>query len=125
MLFRSQPNAGDKANAVLSGTITAVGPTAPFAFRGPMNLVIWASLVTTLTTTAASLNYSVASAVGLAAVELGTLHGADVTLVRLACCGAQGEQAVRDQEQPFTLGVCGLHLGRARDRCDRAITSSR
>jgi hypothetical protein len=61
------PPAGDQANAVLSGQITGVGPTAPFAFRGPMNLAIWASLVTALTTTAASLSASVGSGSGLAA----------------------------------------------------------
>lgn len=61
------PNAGDQANAVLSGVIAAVGPGDPFAFRGPMNLAIWASFVTTLTTTANSLSASVASAGALAA----------------------------------------------------------
>jgi hypothetical protein len=60
------PAPGDQANAVLYGTITGVGPTAPFAFRGPMNLALWDSINTALTTTAASLNISVASATGLA-----------------------------------------------------------
>lgn len=61
------PNLGDQANAVLSGVITAIGPTAPFAFRGPMNLAMWASSVTALTTTAGSLAATVGSATGLAA----------------------------------------------------------
>lgn len=61
------PPAGDQANAVLSGTFSAVGPSQPFAFRGPMNLAIWASVTTALTTAAASLAATVASATGLAA----------------------------------------------------------
>ena len=60
------PNLGDQANAVLSGTITAVGPTPAFAFRGPMNLALWDSTITTLTTTLGSLAASVASATGIA-----------------------------------------------------------
>lgn len=60
------PNLGDQANAVLSGAFTAVGPSAPFAFRGPMNLALFASINTTLTTTKGSLAASVASATGLA-----------------------------------------------------------
>jgi hypothetical protein len=59
------PNSGDQANAVASGQITAIGPRAPFAFRGPMNLVIWASINQTLTTTAASLAASVGSITGI------------------------------------------------------------
>ena len=50
-----QPPLGDQANAVLSGSLSAVGPGAPFAFRGPMNLLIWAAFATALTTTASSL----------------------------------------------------------------------
>jgi hypothetical protein len=61
------PNLGDQCNAFIGGQITAVGPTAPFAFRGPLNLAIWASVNTTLTTTKGSLAASVASATGLAA----------------------------------------------------------
>lgn len=60
------PPAGDQANAVVSGVIGAVGPTQPFAFRGPMNLAAWAAVSTALTTTAGSLNASVASATGIA-----------------------------------------------------------
>lgn len=62
-----KPPAGDQANAVLSGQFTAVGPSAPFAFRGPMNVSIWASYNTALTTTAGSLNASVAVAGAIAA----------------------------------------------------------
>lgn len=61
------PPKGDQANAVLSGQISAIGPQAPFAFRGPMNLDIWASINTTLTTTKGSLTATVASGTGLAA----------------------------------------------------------
>jgi len=60
------PPAGDVANAVVQGTITAVGPTNPFAFYGPFNAAAWASINTTLTTTAGSGNFSVASGTGLA-----------------------------------------------------------
>jgi hypothetical protein len=61
-----QPNLGDQANAVLSGSLSAVGPSAPFAFRGPMNLSIWADVATSLATTAGSLTATVGSATGLA-----------------------------------------------------------
>lgn len=61
------PNLGDQANAVLMGIITAVGPTAPFAFRGPMNLAIWCSVTTTLTPTPGSLTAAIASSTGIAA----------------------------------------------------------
>lgn len=44
------PPSGDAANAVLSGSFVAVGPSAPFAFRGPMDMSIYASYNTTLTT---------------------------------------------------------------------------
>ena len=86
------PPAGDQANAVLSGQITAIGPQRPFAFRGPMNLAIYASINTTLTTTALSTAATVTSATGLAAgmainsvnVPKGTtgsvLSGTNVTL---------------------------------------------
>lgn len=62
-----KPPAGDQANAVLSGSFAAVGPSAPFAFRGPMNVSIWASYNTALTTTAGSLNATVAVAGAIAA----------------------------------------------------------
>src|ERR1700688_1013929 len=90
------PPAGDNATAVLSGTITGVGPGAPFEFRGPMNLLLWASITTALTTTANSLAATVASATGLAAGNainsvnvprgstIGALGGANVTLALAA-----------------------------------------
>ena len=86
------PPTGDQANAVLSGIIPAVGPTLPFAFRGPMNLVLWASINTALTTIAGSKAATVASATGLAAGDAinsvnapagataGVLSGTNVTL---------------------------------------------
>ena len=61
------PSLADKASAVLSGQITAIGPSAPFAFRGPMNLSLYASINTSLTTTKGSLAPVVGSATGLAA----------------------------------------------------------
>jgi hypothetical protein len=87
-----QPNAGDQANAVLSGVISAVGPTAPFAFRGPMNVAIWDSINTSLTTTVGSLTATVGSAAGLAAgnaidsvnlprgTTIGSIAGTGITL---------------------------------------------
>lgn len=60
------PNKGDQANAVVSGTLGAIGPGDAFAFRGPMNFSLWASYNTALTTTAGSLNASVASAGAIA-----------------------------------------------------------
>lgn len=86
------PPSGDQANAVISGTIAAVKPHKPFAFRGPMNIFIWAAINTALTTTAGSLAASVASATGLAAgnaiksanvpkgTTIGALVGTAVTL---------------------------------------------
>lgn len=86
------PNSGDQANAVVSGQITAIGPQPPFAFRGPMNLEIYASINTTLTTTTGSLSSTVASATGLAVgtainstnvppgTTIGVLSGTTVTL---------------------------------------------
>lgn len=86
------PPAGDQASAVLSGQITAVGPTAPFAFRGPANLALFASVNSALTTTAGSLAATVASATGLApgsainsinvppGATVGALSGTNVTL---------------------------------------------
>lgn len=86
------PNLDDQANAVVSGVFSAVGPGKPFAFRGPINLAIWASIATALTTTAASLSASVGSATGLAAgnsissinvppgTTIGVLSGTTATL---------------------------------------------
>jgi hypothetical protein len=78
------PPAGDQANAVLSGVFTAVGASAPFAFRGPMNVEIVAELTDALTTTAGSLAATVASgsslavgdAIGSTLVPYGTTIGA-------------------------------------------------
>ena len=86
------PAAGDQATAVLSGKFTAVGPSQPFAFRGPMDVSIYASINTSLTTTKGSTAATVASATGLAAgaainsvnvppgTTIGTLVGTAVTL---------------------------------------------
>lgn len=86
------PAAGDQANAVLTGKITAVGPTVPFAFRGPMNLALFASLNIALTTTNGSLSATVATGTGLAAGQainsvnvppgttIGAITGTTVTL---------------------------------------------
>lgn len=60
------PPAGDQANAVIAGLITQVGPTAPFALRGPMNVEIAGILVDALTTVAGSLNATVTNGAELA-----------------------------------------------------------
>lgn len=86
------PPVGDQANAVVSGVIVGVGPTQPFAFRGPMNVAAWGAVVSALTTTAGSLTAAVASATGIAAgyginsvnvppgTTVGVLAGTVVTL---------------------------------------------
>ena len=86
------PNLGDNASQVLSGTLAAVGPTPPFAFRGPMNLEIYGTQVATLTTTAGSLAATLNSATNIAAgaainsknappgSTVGVIAGTNVTL---------------------------------------------
>lgn len=62
------PNARDQASVVVSGTLTAVGPGDPFAFRGPMDVEIYASVTNiAFTTTNGSGAASVSSGTGLAA----------------------------------------------------------
>ena len=57
----------DQASAVVSGLFTAVGPGDPFAFRGPMDIEIWASLsALAFTTTNGTLAASVSAGTGLA-----------------------------------------------------------
>lgn len=53
------PPEGDLANAVVEGTLSAVGPGKPFAFLGPFNLSIYGSYNTELTTTHGSDTFSV------------------------------------------------------------------
>lgn len=115
------PPAGDQASAVLSGVFTAVGPSQPFAFRGPMNLVLYASIVTTLNVTAGSLAATVASATGLAAgasinstlvppgTTAGALSGTDVTLSipPITLPGQVGVSAPRIFGLPSTAGLVG------------------
>lgn len=60
------PPQGDQANAVVQGVLTAVGPGKPFAFRGPMNLAIWASVNEALTTNNGALAATVAAGGGIA-----------------------------------------------------------
>ena len=86
------PPPGDQANAVLTATFAAVGPSLPFAFRGPFDVIIYASVNTALTTTNGSGVATLASASGLAAGDainsvnvpagttIGVLSGTTVTL---------------------------------------------
>lgn len=60
------PPLGDKANAVVSGVLSAVGPGKPFAFFGPINVAIWASVVDQLTSTHGSAAAVFASGAALA-----------------------------------------------------------
>lgn len=61
------PPAGDQANTVLTGQLSAVGPGLPLSIVGPFNVVIWATVNTALTATSGSLSASVASGTGIAA----------------------------------------------------------
>ena len=61
------PPAGDRANGCVIGTFSAVGPGQPITLQGPFNVSIWASVNTSLTTTAASGSASVSSGTGIAA----------------------------------------------------------
>lgn len=63
------PPQGDQANAVLSGILSAVGPSPPFAFRGPFNLVAYASYNTSLQTTSGSTAATLGTAGSVAAGE--------------------------------------------------------
>ena len=58
---------GDLADSVVSGTLTAVGPGAPYPVMGPFNVAIYGSVNTALTTSAGSLSASVVSGTGIAA----------------------------------------------------------
>lgn len=61
------PPAGDQANAVVSGTLAAVGAVSqPFCFYGAFNVSLWGSVTTTLTTASGSAAAAVASATGVA-----------------------------------------------------------
>lgn len=60
------PLVGDDANAVLQGRVTAVGPGRGIAITGPLNVLIWASSTTALTTTNGSVAASVVSGTGIA-----------------------------------------------------------
>lgn len=62
------PNLNDQASAVVTGVLSAVGPGDPFAFRGPMNIELHASITNiAFVTTANSLAASVSSGTGMAA----------------------------------------------------------
>ena len=56
----------DRANSGLIGSFSGVGPGLPFPIMGPANALLYASINTTLTVSAASIAASVASATGLA-----------------------------------------------------------
>lgn len=86
------PPEGDRADIVVEGILSAVGPGLCAAFRGAFNVNIWPSVNTELTTTAGSLAVTVASGAGLGVgnavnsvnvppgTTLETLAGTDGTL---------------------------------------------
>lgn len=84
--------AGDQANIVVTGQLTSVAPGKLFPSIGPFNASLWASINTTLTTTAGSVTSTVASPTGLAngvaikstlvppGTTIGNIVGSTVTL---------------------------------------------
>jgi hypothetical protein len=76
----------DSANGVVQGTLTAVGPSKPFAFYGALNIFIWSTFSTTLTTTAGSATGAVAAAGTIAAGNsvISTLVPAGTTVGSIA-----------------------------------------
>ena len=70
------PPANDRANALVSGSFSAVGPSKPINVVGWANLSIWASYNTALTTTAGSLTATVASSGAIAIGQ--NINGANV-----------------------------------------------
>ena len=56
----------DRANSGVVGTFSAIGPGQPVAIQGPANALLYASINTTLTTTAGGATGTVGSATGLA-----------------------------------------------------------
>lgn len=115
------PPAGDQANAVVSGTFKAIGPGLPFAFRGPMNLLLWASITTALTTTTGSTAATVTSATGLAVGDavssvnappgttIGVLAGTNATLAlpTLTLPGVVSTSSAQMTGLPSTTGLLG------------------
>lgn len=83
---------GDQANKVAQSTFAAVGPGLPISLRGPVNVEIWASYASALTTTTGSGNASLGAG-GVAAIgnsinsvnvpagtTIKTIAGANITL---------------------------------------------
>lgn len=58
--------AADRANGVIEGTISAIGPGKAFSAYGPLNLVVYGSLANPLTTAAQDPDGTFDSATGLA-----------------------------------------------------------
>jgi hypothetical protein len=57
---------GDRANSGVRGVFSAIGPGIPVSIMGPANALLYASLSTSLTTTAAGATAELGSATGLA-----------------------------------------------------------
>lgn len=115
------PYPKDQANGVVQGTLSAIGPGKPFAIYGSMNLVIWASYNSALTTTAASLTATVASAGAIAAGEainatnvpkgttVGVIVGTTITLAppTLTLYGKTINGGTRITDLASTTGLLG------------------
>ena len=116
-----QALSGDVANAVLFGTLSAVGPTQPIAMRGPMNIAFWASYNSGLTTTAGSLTATVASAGAIAAgngivsslvppgTTVGAISGTTITLAPapITVYGRAQAGLLEIIDMPLTAGLTG------------------
>ena len=66
------PPPGDQANAVVTGSFTAVGPGQPFAFRGVANISIYAGVIKGLFLVAPYIGAEVGNAVGTVGDTLAT-----------------------------------------------------
>lgn len=105
------PPANDLANAVVSGVFSGVGPGLPFAFVGQCNALLYASINTTLTTTAGSNAATVAVGTGIAA-------GASVNSVNVppgttwaTFAGTSGTLALPTQTYFGTINSAGVISG--------------
>lgn len=119
------PAAGDKANGVVSGQFSGVGPSQPFGFYGPFNVMIWPSINTALTTTAGTTAATVASGTNLAAgnainsanvpkgTTVGAIGGTNVTLAlpTIALSGNTNLTNAQLSGLASTTGIVGAMVG--------------
>jgi hypothetical protein len=115
------PNLGDQANQVVSGTFTAVGPGRAMAFRGAVNMAIWASYTSSLATTNGSSSATIGTAGAVAKGEaissvnlppgttVGAITGATITLAfpTITLYGTASISARQITGLPSTAGLLG------------------